>query len=189
MTAPARQRITVVNVVSWVMGGLSCLNLIRDLTPLELFGRLREWLDAYASFVRRISVFLFDWIDWRWLSISATEDHVLIVTVLFALAWTRSTVSHYRSTGAGPMEARLAPSTFMFMFVLLPVALVAILLPDPFGYFVGLCYLAAVVWLFAVRVKEADTALPGRREVRMELYGVLAAFFVLVLLNYVFFRP
>lgn len=68
----------VSKLVSRTCGGLSALNLIRDLDPVALRGLVEEWVLAYHDLVGRIAHLGFGWIDWRWVRLTVEEAHLVV---------------------------------------------------------------------------------------------------------------
>ncbi len=80
----------LVNLLVWVTSGLSVLNLLRDLTPLNLYGRFAEWVNAYAKLVAFIAKPLFGWVNWRWMSVDSIDAHIFVITLMFSSAVVRA---------------------------------------------------------------------------------------------------
>lgn len=74
------------------MGALSLVNLVRDLSRLQLYGLLKESSDAYSLLVQTITEVAFGWLQWRLLSITTSEGHVLTL----ASHWTAAAIRNER---------------------------------------------------------------------------------------------
>lgn len=161
----------------WLLGGLSLLNLIRDVTPLELYGLVRDWVDAYTDFVDRVCGFLFGWIDWSWIRIDASENHIIVIAIILG-----ATVGRARPRpGGSPFVNAMA---WMGIMALL-FAMLMLLLPSPWG--VGLGLLSEALLLAMWTIFHDDRAL--RRAIIFELLVTLSAFGLILLVNHMFFRP
>lgn len=180
------------HVFAWVTGGLSLLNLIRDLTPIELFGRVSDWVDAYSLLIRKIRFYLFAWLDWRWFNISETEGHVLVLTILFVLAWIRASDVHNRERLGDAHKPRDKAFAYLVFapFMFLPSLIVALALPDYWGTAVTAIWLSAMAKSFAGPSQEPprEQVTPAQY-VRREMLGVIMIAIAVVLVNYLFFRP
>ena len=97
-TGKRRIRVRPTNILGWLVGGLSLLNLIEDLTPLTLFGKLKKWIHAYVAVVDQISDILFGWVHYRWVSISALETHALVVASVLIAAYFRAEFRNCRAS-------------------------------------------------------------------------------------------
>ena len=91
MTEPTtRFSINLGNMIGWVFGALSVVNLINDFNWIELRGKLAKWIEAYGEFVHKLNKILFGWIDFYWFEISATETHFLIVIFIVGTSTIKS---------------------------------------------------------------------------------------------------
>ena len=75
------------------------MNLIEDLTPLKLFGKLEKWVEAYSLFIEKTSDFLFGWINLQWINISHLEAHLLVITFVVLGAYFRVAYKAERGIG------------------------------------------------------------------------------------------
>ena len=170
------------------LGGLSLLNLIEELSPLKVLGKLKIWLDAYTSIVNDVGTFLFGWIDFRWIAIDELEVHVLIIATILVSAYARADMREELSKGKGLFDeigAVLGGAGFFMSLVVLP----ALLLPFWFGL-VGTAIMASFVFLPLLFHQDngEGSAFPPTRIFLRELIGVFAVFLILVALNYTLFR-
>ena len=85
-----RPRFGAASVISWILGALSLLNLIKDLTPLRLYGLLAEWVKAYSLFAETISLYVFGWLKNLGYELTEREAHVLIVCTILVAAVVRA---------------------------------------------------------------------------------------------------
>jgi hypothetical protein len=112
----------IFSVMGWILGGLSLLNLVEDLTPLKLLGKLKKWMEAYTQFVETIGNFLFGWIDLWWMSISVQEMHALIIGQVILSAYYRAEVKTEKERGETLIDAvGVSFITCFFWFLLLIV--------------------------------------------------------------------
>ena len=175
-----------VHLLTWISGAFSLLHLIRDLTPVELFGLAKEWVDAYGLLVRRVTTFLFGWINWRWISVSDNEGHVVVLAWLLSIAFSRAIVNSepHRSDNA---TGRVLTAVTTGVVMISPVWVVALLLADPWGVAAGgliVAFFGAIILFVETTVPQAPTL----RDIRGELLGVGAVTLLLVILNYTVFR-
>jgi hypothetical protein len=176
----------VFRAFGWIFGSLSFLNLIRDATQLELYGVLREWSDAYNLFIRRVISILFGWIELGWIKIEDSESHVLVISVIIGAALGRAIVaSDPEETASKAMIIgyQLAPPlVLLFVFTLF-----MLLIPAPVGALIGLTLEAAMIGIWAVQGDDKGGLRP--HDFRRELLVVLAGFLLVVLANYMIFKP
>ena len=66
------------SIIGWVLGALSLLNLVEDLTPMKIVGKLRIWLEAYSSVIETIRFRVLGWIDFAWLNVDESEAHAIV---------------------------------------------------------------------------------------------------------------
>ena len=104
------------SLLGWVLGGLSLLNLIEELSPLKVLGKLKTWLDAYTSIVNDVGTFLFGWIDFGWIAIDQLEVHVLVIATILVSAYVRADIRAERSKGFGRDEAIVKVSFLATIF-------------------------------------------------------------------------
>jgi hypothetical protein len=178
------------HIFAWVTGGLSLLHLIRDLSPVELFGLVKEWGDAYALLVRHTATLLFAWVNWRWMQVSENETHVLVLAVLLGAAFARATRKALRDSGYPfrPLEAPAISTLTALFLCVAPQLLLAALLPDPYGVWVGGPLFAGTLFSLTTLRGEGivNVAWP---DIRRELSGVGGFAVIMLLLNYAVFRP
>ena len=174
--------------LGWILGGLSVMQLLKDLTPLEIYGLLNEWMLAYAGFVATVSDFLFGWIDWRWMNISAIDAHILVLAIVFTSALARASTEAQVRNGMTVLDAMTGAWRAAAVIVLLPVLLLCALIPSPYDAYVAGVGLAFLAFMFGFAFKEQDVAVPASSVVRRELVGVGAVVLLLVVVNYTFFR-
>lgn len=168
-----------VRMLGWVPGALSFLNLIRDMTLVEVFGLVRQWLDLYDLLVRRITGFLFGWIDWRWIRLDDAESHVLIIGILLGGVAGRAS---YRTALAKGHAASAIGQTMLAIigvggFVALPLFLVA----SPVGLWIGLLFAAGILASGVVGGEWVDENYVDSRHFRRE-FVIAGACVALVLL-------
>jgi hypothetical protein len=169
-------------LLGWGMGSLSVLNLIRDTTPIELYGLLKEWADAYRHLVEAIGQFLFGWINWQWIKIDASESHVVLLIIIIGTTGARAKyITEKARDGRGKiLEMLLVPVLLTLLF-----SAILLMLPFPYGAILGLLLAVyyAIFWGF-IGDKYIS---PGH--FRSELIAVLAGFLIILLVNYGLFRP
>ncbi len=90
MKSKKENTLNIFSIFGWIMGGLSLLELIEDLTPLMILGKLKKWLDAYSLLVDQVGNFLFGWIEIKWISISPLENHALVLAFILSAAYFRA---------------------------------------------------------------------------------------------------
>ncbi|MFT3733033.1 MAG: hypothetical protein QM780_16700 [Hyphomicrobium sp.] len=177
-------RFNGLSVFGWVLGGLSVLNLIHDLSPIKLYGLVKDWAEGYQSLVEKIGTFLFGWIDWRWVSIDRNEMHIIVLAILLGAATMRASRMVQIRGGVPPIAAFVGAMFGAFFVIILPVIIIAALLPEPWGFIGSAAYLPWAAYEFGFRNDEADEAVPASKDVRQEFLGIIAVFALLVALNY-----
>lgn len=164
------------------MGGLSFLNLIRDLTPLKLYGIVEEWVGAYGLLVKQVTEFLFGWIDWRWMRVTEAEGHWIVLGAILWSAFMRGMTGAESGIIMSTHESVLKTIAFILIWVVGPAVLI------PQGYFgpeVIVMVLGIGVATMIVNTKRTATD----RQILRELAGIVAVFAVIVVVNYTFFSP
>lgn len=89
--------------MSVIFGGLSLLNLIVDLSPISLNGKLLEWSKAYDALVESFVRPLFAWIHLYWISISTGEMHLLVIQSILIAGYIRASL-HWGYLYEGHLE-------------------------------------------------------------------------------------
>jgi hypothetical protein len=175
----------IFSVMGWILGGLSLLNLVEDLTPLKLLGKLKKWMEAYTQFVETIGNFLFGWIDLWWMSISVQEMHALIIGQVILSAYYRAEVKTEKERGETLIDAvGVSFITCFFWFLLLIVP--ALFLPSWIGL-LGTTAALAFICLAFFSPDEERQVVASRKLIVGELAGVITVFTLLVVLNYTLF--
>ena len=182
------RRLSPLSLLGWVMGGLSLLNLIEELSPLKVLGKLKTWLNAYTSIVNDVGTFLFGRIDFGWIAIDELEVHVLVIATILVGAYARADIREERSKGTSLIDAIgtvFSVATIFMALVFLP----ALLFPSWAGL-LGAAIVAGLLFvgLLLGRQKEEVNVMPPARSFLRELIGVVAVFLILVALNYTVFR-
>ncbi|MFN9546788.1 MAG: hypothetical protein ACK6AD_06920 [Cyanobacteriota bacterium] len=181
-----KRKYDIFSLLGWISGGLSLLNLIEDLTPLKLFGKLEKWVQAYSLFIEKISDFLFGWINLQWINISPLEAHLLVITFVVVGAYFRVEFKAQRGHGesiASDLFISLGPvMTDFFLLALLP----ALLLPTWFGIAGATIGFVYICWYYLWPDSMGYCAYS--RALYKELVGALIVLMLLVILNYTVFR-
>lgn len=168
-----------VRMLGWAPGALSVLSLIRDLTWVEVYGLVRQWLDVYDLLVRKITGFLFGWIDWRWIRLDDPESHVLVIGILLGSIAGRA--SYRTALDKGNTASAIGQMMLAIIgvggFVALPLFLVA----PPIGLWIGLLFAAGILASGVVGGEWVDENYVNSRHFRRELV-IAGACVALVLL-------
>jgi hypothetical protein len=177
--------------LSYVLSAASMLNLIQDLSPITLYGKLKSWADAYALLLHTVGDFLFSWIHVAWLGISRAEHHVIAVGSLLGVAAYRATLRLHREWGFDfTMAHSYSWPVFFIYFVLAFVP--CLVLPDYWGcVLAALCVIAYSSKVFTHRHSPwgpISSRASGQAVLR-ELAGVLALLALVLVVNYAVFRP
>ena len=168
--------------LGWVLSAASLLNLVQDLSRNSIEGKLADWLGAYNRLAKVFGNIAFGWLDWRWMSITTTEVHVLILAAVLCATMSRSWLVNELepSTRLKRINAMGAWSVWLLTFVLCAA------LPDAAGWAVGA--IAAATWLaLAALVTFMGCNLTERgiyppcKVARREALGVLACAVVLLI--------
>ncbi len=180
----------IFSLLGWLFGGLSLLNLIEDLTPLTLLGKLKKWIDGYGLTVERIGDFIFGWISFKWISINHIETHLLVITLVIFSAVFRAEYKIEKMYGqydslldAEILVLAINVAIIPSLFVLVP----ALLFPAWFGL-AGAAIGFVFVCIVYVLPKDENTKYAGRESILQELVGVLIVFMFIVVLNYTVFQ-
>jgi hypothetical protein len=176
----------VLRILGWILGAASLLNLIKDLNLVELYGKIAEWTAAYGLFVSRVGSFLFGWLEWRWFGVDALENHMLVIAALIGGAAGRAAYATGIRRGKEDLLAELV-GTFLLFFVCAFFA--ALFIPSPYSLWVGSILVLLMAWGNLSKVREGQDAEIDFAEFRREAVIVGAGFLILILANYLIFRP
>lgn len=179
-------------IAGYAFGALSLLELLKYLSPLEIYGDLKIWVDAYSAFVDRANALLFGWMAFLGFRISNAEANLVILALVFASALTRARRKAAEAAGDGF-------SYFVSVLALLlgPMLLALLLFSIPWSVAVAGAWLAFWGGAFLTSAGEgaepaasdAYTPAPDSGAARREIYGVLAVLAALVMANYLYFVP
>jgi len=134
----------VFRILGWLLGALSVLNLIRDLTPLELYGLAREWIGAYGQLVSSVGDFAFGWLRWGWVAIDKYEYHVLVLIGLITGAMIRASYAD-KLEKEQPQQEREATRDAVIILAAIAV-LVLLLVPTPYSIWLSGGGFAAIAY-------------------------------------------
>lgn len=162
-----------------VLGGLSLLNLIDDLSPINLNGKLLSLSKAYDEFIKAWISPLFGWIHFSWISISPTETHVIVVHSIVFTALFRGVVRNSDGNWSLKVVADIPVAYFLFLRYSLIPALLFPLWIGTIGAIIG----AALVTAMCVNHLGGIT----KRYAWEEVKGIALSFFILIILNYTWF--
>jgi hypothetical protein len=179
----------LVNLFVWTTSALSVLNLLRDLTSINLYGQLAEWVQAYTRLVAAIAGPLFGWMTWRWVGVDSIDAHILVIAMMFCSALARASTEVQMADGDRRGIAMAAAWSASLLIVFLPVVILLSVLPKPVDAVVGGGVLLFMSAAFGYLFKEQDGDVPPAHIVRRELVGVLAVVVLLIAFNYTIFRP
>jgi hypothetical protein len=172
------------SILGWVLGGLSVLNLIHDLSPVKLYGLVKDWAAGYEALVEKIAGVLFGWIDWRWIKIDTNEVHLIVLSILLGSATLRASMQEQIKHGQKPFVAFIGALEGALVAVVLPVVFAVALLPGMFGILAAAAFLVWATYEFGFRNLDADEFVPASKDVRREFVGILAVFALLIAFNY-----
>ncbi len=188
-TPPPPHGPNVLSLIGYVLGGLSLLDLAETLSPVELYGKLKTWFEAFERFVTLVRDVFFGWLEIYWFSVSPEEMSVIILALTLTFAVARaspaSNAGSERRYWSLWREGLLAGLVLIFC----PVVLIALVMPDVLGLALSLVWLGYFYWDCLMNNPGDNTGdwQIQSRFVRMELLGILAVFFLLILLNYLYF--
>jgi hypothetical protein len=172
----------IFGIIGWVMGGLSFLDLIRDLTPLKLYGLVEEWVGAYGLLVKQVTEFLFGWIDWRWMRVTEAEGHWIVLGAILWSAFMRGMARADSGLAMSNLEIVLKTIAFVLIWAVGPAVLI------PQGYFgPEVIVMVLGIGVATIIVNSKRTAVD--RQILQELAGIAAVIAVTVLINYTIFSP
>ncbi len=161
--------------MSVIFGGLSLLNLIVDLSPISLNGKLLEWSKAYDALVESFVRPLFAWIHLYWISISTGEMHLLVIQSILIAGYIRASL---RWGYVYEISELIFNWAYCMQYVLIP----ALILPGLGGL------LGAIGGLLFVNFEIVTTLEPN--DIRMALEELTVIIFLvcfLIAMNYTLF--
>lgn len=184
-----RKNFSPLQILGWLTGALSSLNLIEELSPVKIYGNLKKWLDAYTDFVEKIGNFVFGWIHFDWVEVSDLEMHALAITTVLITAYCRADFRLNISQGVDWFESfgmSLLIGMSCFWFILWPI----LLLPSRLGLFGAIIILLILIYSVYTTKTDNDAlrTVPRRKAIFNELIGVAAIFLFLIALNYAVFK-
>lgn len=172
--------------MGWVLGGLSLINLIEDLTPVKLLGKLEKWIDAYNLLTQKVISVLFGWIDFKWIKIDNIESHILILMFVILSAKIRSEFRYEYKKGKS-ISYIILGGVFLGFMHFLHALLPALLLPGWFGFFGAVVGMILTFYAVATdHVHRKKTA--SGQIVRNDMKGSIVVFVLLIVLNYTIFK-
>lgn len=186
--------------IGCLLGSLSLLNLVTELSPIRIIGKLEKWVEAYWHFIATLGDIFFGWIDFGWMSVSTLELHALaLVSLLFmAIGRTAARVWAYSdkhldkksvddpvvamgfSGGCLGVSAALNFSVALFLVVVLPSILGIVAL----GIFTPLTMIG---WL-TIFSSAFKLGVISTRMFIKDLFGTASVFLVLIAFNYSMFN-
>jgi hypothetical protein len=174
------------SVLGWVLAAMSLLNLVHDLTWVELSKKLADWVDAYAFLVHRLGSFLFGWIHFKWIGVSAEEHHVLVLASILLAALYRGELHHQREQ-YGRVVDRVGPAVTFFFLILFPL-IPALLLPGYWGLGGSILMLILLPLIVMGKGTKPEDNFADPAVVKRELVGVGGVFVLVMALNYALLR-
>ena len=190
-----------------LIGAVGIVGLLDDITPLALYGQLKNWYDAYFGVLEKMRVSCFGWVEHlplgldRWFGITPLEAHLTVVLVLLMVSLQRAI---FFSTIDDAFEDEEIPEWFKRLAFLMPVmfttiaplfalllGLVMVLFPTwwtlpIYGFIIVVVTLVA--YTPAGQVLEEEEGGPKPLEIRREINTVLTWAIILIALNYSVFR-
>ena len=195
MAEPIKTKVKSVSIpwliLSYILTATSLLNLIQDLSPISLYGKLKIWVDAYGLFIERVGEFLFGWMKVYWFGISAAEHHILAIAGLLGISAYRATYKMHRDWGYDSTDSRLESTPQLLLYFSLAFV-PALLLPDYWGSaFAGISIIVQTIRV-VTHIHSPSGPISSRapgREVLIELLGVIALLVLILVINHAAFRP
>lgn len=181
-------------LLGWLIGALSVVNLIEDLSFVKLTGRLSSWLDAYANLVDSLSQFAFGWLEhlaFDWLpgvsfGVTSNESHFVVLAALLSIAEIKAIHKNPFRYPRVSSASRVFGLLFMFAGAVFLMAWPAILAQEPYSIWMQSFYLS--FWILASFLLDRSpyvTDGPTRRDKWHELVGVLAIAMMIIAVNYI----
>jgi hypothetical protein len=174
-------------ILGWVAGALSIVNLTKDLNWFTLAGTIARWIDVYQRLVVDVRSFLFGWIHVSWMHVSQLEAHGLVLIALLATSFARGGRSVSRSSDDWyeyPLRARflwlMMVALICFVGPVLIASLIALLVPDHFGFWALLAFTMAAVVFFTRAFDRKDNAIFWR-SFALNLVGVTGCVLIVLL--------
>ena len=133
MSKKNKWRYSSFRILGWIFGGLSLLNLIEELSPLKLLGKIETWVNAYSELVSKINQVLFGWVDWKWISISDTDSHFLVLALILCSAMFKGGFIVLRRQSNTIAESVWFSFLGATIYVFLPILCIVLLVPGVYG--------------------------------------------------------
>lgn len=153
-------------ILGYLAGGLSIINLVRDLEWITLKGALGQWVAEYDKIVSGVVNFLFRWIPVSWIEISDLEAHLLVIIIVMMSSILKANTTKQNLAAA-----------FTSLVMLLALSVIVLLLPGGWG--ITVAALAAAVC--AVMVVAIDSSQFPRKLILMNLGGIIGTAMLIVL--------
>lgn len=181
------------SLLGYVLGGVSLLNLVKEFKLIKLYGLVKDWTDAFSSFILSVRDFLFGWIKISWLQITNFESYLLVILFLLVSSYLRALqtghLTNSETYGKDLKHNRIDVIVGIFATVLLfyfaifmLFALLALIIPELITIiFFTLIIISTSIWLI----------FPGKKDnlkavllARSNLLGSIIIFLILVAVNY-----
>jgi hypothetical protein len=138
-------------LLGWITGALSIVNLTKDLNWFTLEGNIARWVNTYQRLVGDARTFLFGWIHVSWMHVSIADAHGLVLCALIGSSVLRGLIAGDRApaeTRAERFGEAIGMGLLAWLAPMLIVSLLALVLPDPWGFWVPIGLMGAIVALF-----------------------------------------
>ncbi|MEA3032218.1 MAG: hypothetical protein QOH86_234, partial [Sphingomonadales bacterium] len=125
MSHAARKTPFPVQILGWLLASLSLLKLIKDITPIELFGVINRWVEAYASLVEAVFRPLLGWIKFGEIEIEPAEHHAIVLCIILGTAAGRAKYQYKIKNDEDPL---IIPTVLFTVLAFISFSILAILL-------------------------------------------------------------
>ena len=172
--------------VGRLLAALGLLSLFDEAEVLKLRGQIEKLITTFSDISAALMRKLFGWIEFRWISVSEIEGHVLFLIIILGGAIMRSSASVMKKREPEKSYFGCLAAAFVaFVFViLLPALAAASLVPGIGGAIGALLWLAIIAYWSCFQNEKDNHNVPASKRVRNDLVWVLAMVTAVVFANF-----
>lgn len=180
MSGARRRAPFTVKMVTWLLASLSLLKLVEDITPIELYGIIKRWAEAYALFVDKVLWPIVGWIKFGQIEIEPPEQHALVLCMIIGSAAGRASYYYEYSENE---DSSIVLHTIYVVSGWLTFSLFALLLMPSDASLSFVLPPMGVLFLQFMLQGEEGFLVP--EDFRYEMLAVFATFLIIIIANYV----